>query len=374
MKIKVNRKTLLDALRFGGMVAGKCKTIPILDDCKVVVKGNKMVVTSTDTEITMAKKADILACDVESGEFCIVPSDITNVLATLRDEEVELEVSENICTLIHSRGVAKVAVLPAIDFPSSPTAETSIRFSMDARRLREWLDSAKSFVASDPLRPALTGMFLATENGEVWCASSDAHKLYMDGYKDVEFEGRDMSLIIPNKMFGYATSLLDGYASVTVSANEANVSFIVDDAKISARLIVGQYPKVRQILPKTNPINVEVNTADLMGSISRMKLFADKVSNQVVMSFSEDGVKLTCSDLLSNKSCEDFCEVLAYDGDKIEICTKAENLEAVVSRVNSETLLFGMSATNRPIVIYEADNPNKVLFTMPLAKINNNGK
>jgi DNA polymerase-3 subunit beta len=369
MEIKVNRKTLLDALRFGGMVAGKCKTIPILDDCKVAVKGNRMIVTSTDTEITVAKKVDIIACDVESGEFCIVPSDIINVLNTLRDEEVTLEVNESVCTLVHSRGVAKVAVLPAIDFPSSPASEDAVKFSMDATKLRSWLDAAKSFVANDPLRPALTGMYLAIENGEAWCASSDSHKLYMDGYKDIEFEGREMSLIIPNKMFGYATSLLDGYASVTVSANGTNVSFIVEDAKISARLVIGQYPKVRSIMPKTNPINVEVNTNDLMSSISRMKLFADKVSNQVVMSFSEDGIKLTCCDLMSNKSCEDFCDVLAYDGASIEICTKAENLEAIVSKVNSETLAFGMSEINRPIVINEADNPNKVLFTMPLAKV-----
>jgi DNA polymerase-3 subunit beta len=369
MEIKVNRKTLLDALRFGGMVAGKCKTIPILDDCKVVVKGNKMVVTSTDTEITVAKKVDIIACDVENGEFCIVPSDIINVLATLRDEEVSLEVNESVCTLVHSRGTAKVAVLPAIDFPSTSSGETKTSFSMDATRLRSWLDAAKSFVASDPLRPALTGMYLAIEGGEVWCASSDSHKLYMDGYKDIAFEGIETNVIVPNKAFGYASSILEGYACVTVQIDDNNVSFVVSDAKISARKIVGVFPKVRQILPKQNPINVEVNTADLASSISRMKLFADKVSKLVSMSFSEDGLKLTCSDLMSNKSCEDFCDVLAYDGRSIEICTKAENIEAIVSKVNSDTLMFGMSETNRPIVIYEADNPNKVLFTMPLAKI-----
>jgi DNA polymerase-3 subunit beta len=170
-------------------------------------------------------------------------------------------------------------------------------------------------------------------------------------------------------MFGYASSIIDGYASVTVQIDDNNVSFVVSDAKISARKIVGAYPKVRQILPKQNPINVEVNTADLASSISRMKLFADKVSKQVTMNFSEDGIKLTCSDLMSNKSCEDFCDVLAYDGESIDICTKAENLEVIVSRVDSETLMFGMSDPKRPIVIYEANNPNKVLFTMPLAKV-----
>ena len=100
-----------------------------------------------------------------------------------------------------------------------------------------------------------------------------------------------------------------------------------------------------------------------------MKLFADKVSNQVAMSFSKDGLKLTCADLMSNKSCEDFCDVISYDGESIEICTKAENLEAVVSKVHSESMMFSMSDANKAIVIYEAGNPNKVLLTMPLAKV-----
>lgn len=369
MEIKVNRKTILDALRFGGAVAGKNKTIPTLDYCKVAVKGGKMVVTSTDTEITIAKKVDGVECDVESMEFCIVPSDLSTILATLRDENVTLEVNESVCALIHSRGTAKMAVLPTIDFPSSPSSDTNTKFSMDASKLKEWLDASKSFVASDTLRSALTGMYLSIENGEVWCAASDAHKLYMDKYKDISFEGLTTSMIIPNKALGYASSMLDGYASVTVITNDNTVSFVVSDAKISARLVVGSYPKVKSIIPNNNPIGVEVNTADLMGSISRMKLFADKVSNQVVMSFSEDGMKLTCSDLISNKSCEDFCDVLAYDGTSIEICTKAENLEAVVSKVRSETMMFSMSDANRAIVIYEADNPNKVLLTMPLARV-----
>ena len=369
MNIKVNRKTILDALRFGGMVAGKNKTIPILDYCKVAVKGGKMVVTSTDTEITIAKKVDGIECDVENAEFCIVPSDLATILTTLRDESVTLEVNESVCTLIHSRGTAKMAILPAEEFPSSPSNETNTKFSMDASKLKEWLDASKSFVANDQLRQALTGMYLAIENGEVWCAASDAHKLYMDGYKDISFEGMTTSMIVPNKAFGYASSILDGYASVTVTVNDNTVSFIVSDAKISARLVVGAYPKVKLLIPKNNPISVEVNTADLMGSIARMKLFADKVSNQVVMSFSEDGLKLTCSDLMSNKSCEDFCDVLSYDGESIEICTKAENLEAVVSKVHSETIMFSMSEANKAIVIYEANNPNKILFTMPLARV-----
>lgn len=368
MNIRINRKNLLDALRFGGMAAGKCKTVPILDYCKISVSKDKMVVTSTDLEITMAKKIDGVVCDMEHGEFCVVPSDIINVLTTIKDEEVVLDTKDSECVMQHERGKAKVSVLPASDFPSASANENKISFSMDAQKLKMWLNSAKSFVAEDNLRPALTGMYLAVEDGEVWCASSDSHKLFMDGYRDDTIGCGNISIIIPPKVFGYASALLDNNAVATVKADDTNVSFIVSDAKITARLVVGNYPKVKMILPNTTPILAEVNTNDFSDSLSRIRVFADKVSKSVSLSFTGERVDLFSSDLMSNKSCSDYCETLMYEGDSIDICTKVDNLEAIISKIESETVLIGMEAPNRPIIFREAGNPNKVLFTMPLAK------
>ena len=77
---------------------------------------------------------------------------------------------------------------------------------------------------------------------------------------------------------------------------------------------------------------------------------------------------MTSSDLLTNKSCHDSCDVLMYDGDAIVVCTKTDSLEAIISKIGSETVMLGMTSPKSPIVIYEADNKNKVLFTMPLLK------
>ena len=374
MKIQVNRLMLLDALKIGGAVAGKCKTIPILDCCKVSVKGDKMVVTSTDNEVTIAKKISIISADVERVDFCVIPSDLTTILATIRQEEVTLEIGENTCELKHARGVAKVSTLPAGDFPTPVATENKCTFTMDAHKLSNWLDASKNFVGVDPLRPALTGMYLAVENGEVWSAASDSFKMYMDGYKDETIYGINTNMIVSSKVFGYASSLLSGYNLVTVQADDNNISFAVADAKISARLVVGSYPKVKSIVPSRTPIVVEANTQDLRDSLSRIKLFADKKTKLVELSFSENGINLRSSDILTNKSCEDSCDVLMYDGDPIEVCTKTDSLEAILSNIDSETVAIGMSTYKSPIVIYEANNKNKVLLTMPLLNPNNNGK
>lgn len=374
MKIQVNRLMLLDALKVGGAVAGKCKTIPILDCCKVSVKGDKMVVTSTDTEITIAKKVSIISSEAERADFCVIPNDLTTILATIRQEDVILDVDDNTCELKHARGAAKVSVLPAMDFPSPVATENKCSFTMDAHKLSNWLDASKNFVAVDPLRPAITGMYLAVEDGEVWSAASDSFKMHMDGYKDETLYGINTSMIVPSKVFGYASSLLSGYSAVSVQADDNNIAFVVADAKISARLVVGSYPKVKSIVPSRTPIVVEANTQDLRDSLSRIKLFADQKTKLVELSFSPDGINLRSSDILTNKSCEDSCDVLMYDGDPIEVCTKTDSLEAILSKIDSETVAIGMTTHKSPIVIYEADNKNKILFTMPLLKPNSNGK
>lgn len=368
MNIVVNRKNLLDALRFGGMVAGKNKTIPILDYCKVSIRGEKMVVTSTDTEVTIAKKVSIVKSDVEHADFCIMPSDLTTILATLKQEMVELRVDENTCTLNHARGTAKVSVLPAMDFPTPSPIDNKVTFSMNAARLANWFDASKNFVGSSQLRPALSGMFLSISEGEVFACASDSTKLYMDSYKDVSLYGMSHSMIIPSKVFSYASGMLSGYEDVMVQADDNSVSFIVHDAKISTRLIVGAYPKVRDLMPKTFPICVELNTEEFKDSISRMKLFADQKSKLMELSFGESEVKMTCADILFNKSCEDSCDVLMYSGEPIEVCAKTENLDFILSRIESETVMIGLSNSRSPIVIYEANNKDKVLFTMPLLK------
>lgn len=365
---------LLDALKVGGAVAGKCKTIPILDCCKVSVKGDKMVVTSTDNEVTIAKKINILSADVDRAEFCVIPNDLTTILATLRQEDVTLEVDDITCELHHAKGVVKVAILPAMDFPTPITTENKSAFTMDAQKLSNWLDASKNFVAVDPLRPAITGMFLAVEEGEVWSAASDSFKMHMDGYKDEALYGITTNLIIPSKVFGYASAMLSGYNAVTIQVDDNNVAFVVADAKISARLVVGSYPKVKTIVPKHTPIVVEANTQDLRDSLSRIKLFADQKTKLVELSFSPDGINLRSSDILTNKFCEDSCDVLMYEGEPIEVCTKSDSLEAILSKIDSETVVICMTTHKSPIVIYEANNKNKILFTMPLLKPNGNGK
>lgn len=368
MKIQVNRKKLLDALSFGGAVAGKCKTVPILDYCKVSIKGQKMIVTSTDTELTIAKKTEIVGADVDTADFCIVPSDLTSILATIRQDDITLEIEDNHCTLCHDRGVAKVAVLGASEFLTLGTTENKTSFKMSAQKLSTWFDAAKSFVSSDRLRVILSGMYLVVEDGEVWSCASDSFRLCMDGYKDETLYGLNIKVIIPPKAFSYASTILKGYDSVMVQVDDNNIAFVVQDAKISTRLITGAYPKVKSLLSKNTPIHVELNTQEFKDSISRMKLFADKVSKMVQLSFSAKEVKMTSSDLLTNKSCEDSCDVLKYDGDAIEVCTKADGLDSIISLIESESVTIGMSTPTSPIVIYESEDASKIFFTMPLRK------
>ena len=123
MQIEVNRKDFISALNVGGSMAGRVKTIPILEDVKITIKGTSAVISSFDNETAITKRTCIVS-STEDAMFCINPRNLVNILKTIKDENVSLYVVENVCTIVHSKGEATLPVEPAIDFP--PPAKEAI--------------------------------------------------------------------------------------------------------------------------------------------------------------------------------------------------------------------------------------------------------
>lgn len=363
MKITAERKTLLEAFKFGGLVAGKSRQIPIYDYCKVSVKSGKMIVTSTDGEVTVSKKVDNIECDVDSAEFCIIPVELISILSSLKDDKISMDIEETVCSILHAKGVAKMSIASAEDFPTVKKKGERVTFQLESERLYNWLNTSKSFLGS--INQALNGMYLAVEDGKAWCAASDSQKLFLDGYSSPLLDGQKIDMVVPSKMIGYSLPVIDYEDSVMVCVDETQISFIVSDAKISCQKHILKYPNVKSVIPSNNSIVAKVDTKSLMESISRVKIFADKSSNQVKLSFNSFGLTLNSQDLMQNKSCEDSCPIMEYSGEAIDIYTKISNIESVISKIDTQNTIIEMESRKRAIVIKEENNEDKLFLVMP---------
>ncbi len=363
MEIKIDRKELLGALTVGGSLAGRNKVLPILDNVKLRVKGNNLQVVSMDDQSAIQKRVALISCNVDD-EFAVNASDLLKAVKALKDPMVSLVYSEEKKTLVieHLKGCISLSATSTEDFPMLKTSgENAVVFDMASETLFNWLNTSKAFVASDDIRPVMDGMYMDIKNERLSVCASDGTKLFADSIESDCAE--DISVIIPSNVFSAIQSVINGTSSCTIKVDTTHTTVAVDDAKICVRNIDGRYPNFRSVIPASHSIEVEVNTSDLVDSISRSSI-CNGVAKIVRMVVLGNTMELNAEDVDFGKSAKETlpCNL---NGEGITIGFKHDAILSSLSSISSENVLLQMTDNTRAIILKDTDAPNKIMLTMP---------
>lgn len=362
MEIRIDKKNLLNALSVGGSLAGRNKVLPILDNVKVRVKGNALQVVSMDSQSAIQKKVELLSCDTD-GEFAVNASDLLKAVKTLKETEVVLVYSseENNLVIKHSKGNITLTATTTETFPSIQTIKDGAAFSLHCETLFAWLNIAKTFVANDNVRPVMDGLFLEAKDENVTVCASDGMKLFTDSTTSINCD--TVSTIIPSNVFGAIQSVINGVDACTVKIDTTHTLISVGDASICVRNIEGRYPNFRAVIPASHNIEVEVNTNDLVDSLSRTSICngAAKIVRMVVLG---NTMELNAEDMDFGKSAKETL-TCNLNGEGITIGFKSDAILVSLSSVSSENVLLQMTDNTHAIILKDTEAPNKICLTMP---------
>lgn len=368
MQIEVNRKEFISALNVGGSMAGRMKTIPILEDVKITIKGKSAVISSFDNETAITKRTNVVS-STEDAMFCINPRNLVNILKTIKEENVSLYVVDNVCTIVHSKGEATLPVEPAIDFPSPMKESDAQVVSLPCEGLFDWFKRAKSFVASGEkveLRPILGGVYFYVQNGEVGVASSDSFKFFHDRMQVDELSSVAVDALIIPKSIDAILEVINGNETVDVSFGKKNIVFKVADAMVISRLIEGAYPKFKVVFDRPYPIEVRVGREELAESVSRATLSANIASMLIKLTIEPSGkIMIDSEDLFSQRKTHEevACEV---EGGSLEIGFKGSSLTDCLNTMDGETLVVSFNDHKSPAMFKESDGSAKAAVCLPM--------
>lgn len=368
MQIEVNRKEFISALNVGGSMAGRVKTIPILEDVKITIKGTSAIISSFDNETAITKRTYIVS-STEDAMFCINPRNLVNILKTIKDENVSLYVVENVCTVVHSKGEATLPVEPAIDFPSPAKEKDAQVVTLPCENLFEWFKRAKVFVASGEkaeLRPMLGGIYFYVENGEVGVASSDSFKFFHDRMMVDELSGVTVDALITPRSIDAILEVVNGNETVEVSFGKKSIVFKVADAMVMSRLIEGAYPKFKVVFDRPYPIEVKIGREELAESVSRATLSANIASMLLKLTIEPSGkIIIDSEDLFAQRKTHEevACEV---EGGSLEIGFKGSSLTDCLNTMDGETLIVSFNDYKSPAMFKESDGSAKAAICLPM--------
>lgn len=364
MEITVDRKKLVDCLSLGGSLAGKSKAIEVLNYAKVVFKSNgQILISSTDNQSFITSR--ITGVNVaEDKEFCIEPNLMLKALKTLSSSEITLNITSTKVICKREKGKMEFPIVSSEDYIVFNTLDDSRTYEIESEKLFEWSNNARMFAATESIRPIMCGMLLYVDGNEVGCCATDAQKLYHDHYiADNDFDSR-LGVVIPSTALPLICQVVNGTDKTKVIVDAKNLTIKTSDSKISVKLIEGNYPNFKTILPKDKKLSVNVSVKELIDSISRVTLFAGDMPT-LKMQVSGMNMNVSCQDLMMSKQADDDI-IVDHSGSDITIGCNSEYILNSLRNVLSDSVRLEMQDATRPIVVKDADRPNKITICMPL--------
>lgn len=368
MKFIVSTGTLLKQLQIiNGVIASKV-VIPILEYFLFEVEDQKLRIVGTDIEISIQGVIPVEA--KENGKIAVPAKMIIDILKSLPEQPVTFTINEanNSIELTSDNGKYKITGEIADDFPKFPVIVDATEFVIPAQVLSNGINATHFAISNDELKAALTGMFVEMTPEGLNFVATDGNKLVKYSRKDLISE-EPSSFVLPRKALNVLkSSLSDAENDVEILYNKTNAMFRIGDFTIVCRLIDEKFPDYQSAIPVDLPNKLLVNRLDLVNSLRRLQIFANKTTFQIKFNISASELQLTAQDLdYANEAHERLsCE---YEGDEMEIGFSSRFLIEMLSTIDHDEALISLNMHNRPGTITPAqqnENEELIMLLMPI--------
>jgi DNA polymerase III subunit beta len=286
MKFKVGRDKLLDVIRKVQSVIDRKTTSTILSNVLVSTDDDAggedgegtIVVEATDFETSFRGSIHGVAIG-EKGRFVVNGKSFYEILRTLGDKDVQIELGESRLSIKAGRSSFQLATFPAEDYPKIPDFGAVDYVGFDAAVFQRMIRSTMLSISADHSRPNLNGVFFTMSAGEAYdltMVSTDGHRLSKVDVQLPKAEGGldvSGSAIIHRKGLNVMKSMLESSSTeCEVGFDDRNVIFRVDNATVSIRPIEETFPEYRNVIPKDFPISIALPRKPLEEMIRRVSV------------------------------------------------------------------------------------------------------
>jgi DNA polymerase III subunit beta len=283
------RDVLLDALTTASRaVASRAGNLPVLSGVRMELSGDRLVLTGTDLDLTVTTAAAVGGS--EDGVTVVPARLLGDIVRALEPGRVEIHTDDEEARLSSGRSQFSVRVLAADDFPrlAVPTGE---EVSLPAASLAEALRQVVRAASSDDARPILTGVLLAAEGDGLRLVATDSYRLAVRDLHGMSVLREDQSVLVPSKALGELARVLTGGSNVTLRLADRDATFDAGDVRLTTRLIEGEFPNYRQLIPSSQPNRLTVGREPLLDALRRVKLLA-REATPVRLTLAPDGLEL----------------------------------------------------------------------------------
>lgn len=365
MNLHCDREKLLEAMQTCQRAISGKSMLPILSGVLLKTEKNKLVLSATDLEISIRTEVEVETKD--KGNMIVPAKLVMDILNSLENETVEFISPADSGPLEIMAGESKfsLSVQQEEDFPKIPEAGETPACEISGVEFTRATREVVKAASRDESKPVLTGVLVEITKNMLKMVATDSYRLAVCETKITDGPTDAISLIVPARSLRELHRILSATesGSVSVSLTENQVVFKVGNVEMISRMIDGEFPNHKQIIPEGYEKRLKMDKNKALGSIKRVAILAQN-NAPIKMTAANNAVVVSASTQDVGEATERF--KIDYDGEEIKVAFNPDYLLDGISSVEEESFALEITDPLKPAMIKPVEDKSFQYLIMPV--------
>ncbi len=360
MKFALAKQVLLDGLNKVAGVVNTRPSMPILSNVLLEAADGELRLTTTNMELTILAK---VPCLVDApGAITLPAKKLQSIVREMRDGEVAIETKGTVATIRCNRAQFRLNGLSADEFPGLPIFKEVREFTVPQAMLNKGFRYTEFAISNDGTRYVLNGIYTCFQNGKLTLVATDGRRLALFE-NELEFpESQEVCIDLPSRAVTEVHRLLSDAGDVLVRITNNQASFDFGDTLLITKLIDGNYPNYRQVIPGRRNERIVMPAADLNETVRRVSLLSVEKTNTVRFRFAPGVMEVQSSASDLGEANEEV--PIDYAGREMAITFNADFILAPLKAAGDGEVAIDLIDSSSPGVMRVGDEFLYVLMPM----------
>jgi DNA polymerase-3 subunit beta len=365
VKISLSTPDLLAQMQAATRVASTRASVQALSGVMIVADTERALLLATDMEVGL--RVPLHAEVLQPGSAVLPARLLLDVVRSLPGETVTLELRAQEQDVEVVSGTAKfhLRTLRSEDFPTLPDTDTATAIKLPCKAFVDTALQVSRSASKDETRPVLTGVLISATGRELTMVATDSYRLSV---KHTNIEANldaPLEANVPARALQELARIAQSVeeTELGVSLGQSQIVFEVGDVVLSSRLIDGQFPNYRQLLPESVEHELRLDSAEIVEVVRRVSLLAQK-NAPLRLAFSEGELTVSAQTPDVGEASESL--PVPFSGEPVEIGFNPEFLRDGLESVETEQLVLKLISPLRPGLIESPEAGEFVYLIMPI--------
>ena len=370
MKFTILREEFLKGLNTASRAVASKNAIPVLGNLKIELDETGLYITGSNNDISIrtmipyARDGKEIIFNYKEGATLVNAKIITEIARKLDSIELSFDVIDSTIALIRDdRSEFKLNCIRAEEYPDIDLDPEGSVLTLSNADFATLIDQTAFAASTKEQRPILTAINLEAGEGKLIATTTDSARMarkVLDIDPSVGFIAN-----ITARTLVEVKHLVEGSSTIDIAVSDKKALFSFGKTVIATRLLTGDYPNTKNIIPRSLNYYLRVNAQDFIKAIERVSLLSIERENVVNLSMSENSVEIS-SKSSQIGSANEKLHNFSYEGQRLEVSFNNDFVLAAIKALGTTEVTIAFVGEMKPFIVRNDEDDSIIQVVTPM--------